>query len=116
MTPKARKKFSELPQDFMTMYGYSSVLTESPNTITHHAEKFKNRVLTIGNNLYKDTPVMKEANFLFHNIVLFKQAYYAIPQNLGPLNITELSPIELKKIPNDTDYSRLKEFILKKRR
>lgn len=87
------EKFNALPQDFMEAFGYpaapSAEHSNSSNFLAARTEEFRKRPLAVSSALFDHTPITVIANYLQHNIVLYKGRYIAIPQSAGKVNVAE---------------------------
>lgn len=97
MTPEALAKFAALDQDFMRITGYGSGTPgqggadywERINTFPSRAEEFRTRPLRTSSIDYHGSPINIEMNYLRHNIVRLEGRYYALPLDVGPIDLTD---------------------------
>lgn len=97
-TDEAYRMFYNLPQDFMKEMGYDFNDIKPPPVLPKRAEEFRKRPLTVSEIDYSHTPIAIEYNFLGHNIVKYKDRFYIIPQQLGPMDLTDNKNPVLKKL------------------
>jgi hypothetical protein len=84
----------ELGQDFLPLFGYEGSSLSSAPFPPHRAEEFRNRPLVLGKVDHSKTPLTVDV-FLDCNLVSYCSRYYAVPQWLGDLDFSALTPARI---------------------
>ena len=108
-TERVGKKFNTLPQDFMEILGYAvppeergaggfiAKLLKNRKTSFPVSRAFSNRIqgfrerrLAFSQKNFEDTPITVVENYLGHNVVLFNNKFFAIPQDIGTVDLPQV--------------------------
>lgn len=89
-----------MPQDFMEAFGY-----DASSVLPRHIEAFRRRPLRLMSAAQLTVPYLVETDFLAHNIVSYRQRYYAVPLSAGALDLAQLSPEDISALLNGESLS-----------
>jgi hypothetical protein len=104
---EAVRQVEALPQDFMEMFGYNA-----SSVLPRHVETFRHRPLKVMSATHFSVPYLVDTGFLGHNIVSYRQHYYATPFSAGEVNFSQLSAEELSKLVNADNLSSVRARIV----
>lgn len=100
----AMTKFLGLPQDFMRAFGYApgdGGSTRFPS----RAEEFIRRPLAAGEETFRDTPILIDADFHGRNIVRYRGRFYGTRAE----NLAALTDFQLSLLPSAAEIAPLRQ-------
>ena len=92
LTPRVKEKLQALGTDYLEAYGYA----DEAATLPSRAAEFRRRPLTLPTEDFSGTPIAVETNFLRHTVVRYAGRYHAVPEVLGPVDLTKERPFGVK--------------------
>ena len=101
-----RRRFAQLPQDFMQRYGYA--LETSDETLPIHCDTYRRRGLTIVNVGMEKLPILIESDVGGCNIVRYRRRYFAVPISLGEVALETWPDTELERLISDAELPALR--------
>ena len=104
---EARRRFMTLPTDFLERYGYDP---EGTQFLPSRRLEYRHRRLILSSQSFADVPAIVEANIAGHNILRYRERYFAVPH--GTTDINKLSEPELTALPSDSDLFLLRLRLL----
>jgi hypothetical protein len=102
---RARKRFLELPQDFMQALGYSAQDGDGRGRFPLRAEEFVQRPLATAEERFWDTPILIEAGCHGRNIVRYRGRFYGTRDE----DLAKLADRELARLPSAAEIAPLKQ-------
>lgn len=110
----ALELFDSLPRDFMEALGYGMPGV----TIPARADEFRHRMPLYARSRFAEMPILEKGEVLGHNILRFRHEYYAVPLELGDVDITTMPQEAREALPRGHDLADLEHrlFLLAKSR
>lgn len=109
LSADAIRQIEGLPQDFMETFGYDATAA-----LPRHADVFRHRKLKLASAEHASIPYLVETDFLGHNIVSYRQHYYALPLTAGAVDLQQLSAEKLGTFVNGENLSSVRARIIAK--
>ena len=101
---RARKRFLELPQDFMRALGYAAPDSPGAGRFPARAEEFILRPLATSEETFWDTPILIEAGCHGRNIVRYRGRFYGTRDE----DLTRLQDDALARLPSAVEIAPLR--------
>lgn len=105
LAERARKRFLELPQDFMRALGYAAQDATAPGRFPLRTEEFILRPLATAEETFWDTPILIEAGCHGRNIVRYRGRFYGTRDE----DLAKLGDRELARLPSAAEIAPLKQ-------
>lgn len=99
LSSKSFSRILQLGQDFLSLYGYQESSLGSSPFPPKRAEEFRNRQLKLGTVDHSKT-ALTVGVFLGCNLVSYYGRYLAVPQWLGELDFSTLTPTSITRFPS----------------
>jgi hypothetical protein len=100
----AMASFQALPQDFMSALGYSGLGATDPARFPSRTEEFMRRQLVVGDETFRDTPILMETGFHDHDIVRYRGRFYGA----RGVDLAKLTDMQLSMLPSATELAPLR--------
>ena len=104
-------KFHTLDQDFMRLFGFGGCDKNHVSFPPHRAKEFRRRPLRLSMVDTNELPYIVEV-FLGCNLACFRQRFYALPQRLGEVDLTQFEPKQLESFVSATNLKDLKNLLV----
>lgn len=111
LSDQAFADFYKLDQDFMRVLGYADSDKKTVPFPPARAEEFRRRLLRLSAVDHGETPVTV-GTCLGCNLVTYRRRFYAVPQNMGRLNLAALEPSLLQNFVSAGDLGELRNLLL----
>lgn len=86
-TQELQERLKHLPPDYLEAFGFASAALGVAPPISTRAAEFRRRPLELPKIDFSDTQIAVESEFLEHNIVRYRDRFFAVPHTIGPINL-----------------------------
>lgn len=113
LTPDLFAAFNEMPQDFMSEFGFAGCSLQSAVFPPQQAEIYRSRKLELAEIWFDEVPIRYEADYLGYDLLRFHGRFYAVPCGHPIRRLSEMSTDMISSLPVANTLDALKALLVR---